>query len=121
MSVVSEEAAPGKLAPELVEARQEASRKQVEARDAQAELASITERMNALSKSIELEQKQFETSRQKAENSQATERTLYEALQDLLEQSAGKRYLDNDVIEICPLASSRRSTRFVAYIILEET
>lgn len=72
---------PSKPAPELIEARQEASRKQVEARDAQAEVASLKERMDALRKSIELEQQQLQISRQKAQNAQETERSLYEALQ----------------------------------------
>lgn len=91
--VVLEKATPEKPAPELVEARQEASRKQVEAQDAQAELASITERMNALHKSIELEQRQLKTSRQKAENAQETERTLYDALQKRWEAGSSQKAL----------------------------
>ena len=47
-------------------------------------------------------------------------RPLYDALHDLMEPGAGKRYLDNDVIEICPLAYMRGRTLNEAFIILDE-
>ncbi len=84
-----EQAGTATLAPEVIEAREMATRKQEEAKSAQQEVASITERMNALHRSIELETKQLATSRQKADNAQQTERTLYDTLQKRL-QEGGK-------------------------------
>lgn len=68
-------------APEVLEARAQANLKQTEAKNARDEAESILDRISALKKSIGLEQKLFDTSRQKVENASATERTLYETLQ----------------------------------------
>ncbi len=72
--------APAPPSPELIEARQEAVRRHAEAQTAQVEAESVTERVKALQKSIELEQRLYETSRQKVENAQATERAIYESM-----------------------------------------
>ncbi|HKD99686.1 MAG TPA: PhoH family protein [Planctomycetota bacterium] len=47
-------------------------------------------------------------------------RPLYDALNDLLDPAAARRYVDNDVIEICPLAYMRGRTLNGAFIILDE-
>jgi phosphate starvation-inducible PhoH-like protein len=47
-------------------------------------------------------------------------RPLYDALHDLLDTGAGRKYMENDVIEICPLAYMRGRTLNEAFIILDE-
>ncbi|MCC6670706.1 MAG: PhoH family protein [Planctomycetes bacterium] len=47
-------------------------------------------------------------------------RPLYDALHDLLDQGARHRYLENDVIEVCPLAYMRGRTLNDAFVILDE-
>lgn len=47
-------------------------------------------------------------------------RPLYDALQDLLEPGQRERYLETDVIEICPLAYMRGRTLNHAFVILDE-
>src|SRR5688500_14280325 len=47
-------------------------------------------------------------------------RPLYDALHDLLDPGVGKRYMENEVIEICPLAYMRGRTLNEAFIILDE-
>lgn len=47
-------------------------------------------------------------------------RPLYDALHDLLEASARQRYLESEVIEVCPLAYMRGRTLNDAFIILDE-
>lgn len=47
-------------------------------------------------------------------------RPLYDALNDLLDPAATRRYVENDVIEICPLAYMRGRTLNGAFIILDE-
>lgn len=47
-------------------------------------------------------------------------RPIYDALQDLLEPGQRERYLETDVIEICPLAYMRGRTLNHAYVILDE-
>jgi phosphate starvation-inducible PhoH-like protein len=47
-------------------------------------------------------------------------RPLYDALQELLEPGQRERYLETDVIEICPLAYMRGRTLNHAYVILDE-
>ncbi|MFO0840141.1 MAG: mechanosensitive ion channel [Phycisphaerae bacterium] len=87
-------AAPEKPAPEVVEAREQAATKVAEAQSAKAEVASVTERINALRKNIELERQLYETSRKKVENAQATERTLYETLQKKWQEGSPQNELN---------------------------
>jgi phosphate starvation-inducible PhoH-like protein len=47
-------------------------------------------------------------------------RPLFDALNDMLEPEQGKRYMDNDIIEIVPLAFMRGRTLNTAAIILDE-
>ncbi len=47
-------------------------------------------------------------------------RPLYDALHDLMDVKRGKRYLDNDIIEVLPLAFVRGRTLDDAFIILDE-
>jgi phosphate starvation-inducible PhoH-like protein len=47
-------------------------------------------------------------------------RPLFDALNDMLEPDQVKRYMDNDIIEICPLAYMRGRTLNQAVIILDE-
>lgn len=47
-------------------------------------------------------------------------RPLHDALQDLLEPGQRERYLEDDVIEICPLAYMRGRTLNHAFVILDE-
>ena len=47
-------------------------------------------------------------------------RPLYDALHDLLDPVMIKRYMENDVIEVCPLAFMRGRTLNDAFIILDE-
>ena len=47
-------------------------------------------------------------------------RPLHDALQDLLEPGQRERYLETDVIEICPLAYMRGRTLNHAFVILDE-
>src|SRR5262249_10528526 len=47
-------------------------------------------------------------------------RPLYDALNDLLDPAAARRYVDNDIIEICPLAYMRGRTLNSSFIILDE-
>jgi phosphate starvation-inducible PhoH-like protein len=47
-------------------------------------------------------------------------RPLYDALNDILDPSAARRYVENDIIEICPLAYMRGRTLNSAFIILDE-
>ena len=47
-------------------------------------------------------------------------RPLYDALNDLLDPAAVRRYVENDVIEICPLAYMRGRTLNGGFIILDE-
>jgi len=47
-------------------------------------------------------------------------RPLYDALNDLLDPVAARRYVDNDVIEICPLAYMRGRTLNASFMILDE-
>ena len=47
-------------------------------------------------------------------------RPLFDALNDMLEPDQVKRYMDNDIIEICPLAFMRGRTLNQAVIILDE-
>ena len=47
-------------------------------------------------------------------------RPLYDALHDLLEPSLRMRYLENEVVEVCPLAYMRGRTLNDAFIILDE-
>jgi phosphate starvation-inducible PhoH-like protein len=47
-------------------------------------------------------------------------RPLFDALNDLMEPDQVKRYMDNDIIEICPLAYMRGRTLNQAVIILDE-
>lgn len=83
-------AAAAKPPPEVIEAREEAAAKEAEAQSAQAEVDSVTERMNALQKNVELERQLVSTGRKKVENAQATERTLYEELQKKWQEGASQ-------------------------------
>lgn len=47
-------------------------------------------------------------------------RPLYDALNDILEPAVARRFLENDVIEVCPLAYMRGRTLNDAFIILDE-
>jgi phosphate starvation-inducible PhoH-like protein len=47
-------------------------------------------------------------------------RPLYDALNDMIEPEQVKRYMENDIIEICPLAYMRGRTLNSAAIILDE-
>jgi phosphate starvation-inducible PhoH-like protein len=47
-------------------------------------------------------------------------RPLYDALHDLLDPSTRLRYLDSDVVEVCPLAYMRGRTLNDAFVILDE-
>jgi phosphate starvation-inducible PhoH-like protein len=47
-------------------------------------------------------------------------RPLFDALNDMMEPEQVKRYMDNDIIEICPLAYMRGRTLNQAVIILDE-
>jgi phosphate starvation-inducible PhoH-like protein len=47
-------------------------------------------------------------------------RPLYDALNDMIEAEQVKRYMENDIIEICPLAYMRGRTLNSAAIILDE-
>jgi phosphate starvation-inducible PhoH-like protein len=47
-------------------------------------------------------------------------RPLYDSIEDLLEPNAVRRYLENDLIEVCPLAYMRGRTLNHSYIILDE-
>jgi len=47
-------------------------------------------------------------------------RPLYDALNDILDPAVASRYMENDVIEICPLAYMRGRTLNDAFIILDE-
>jgi len=47
-------------------------------------------------------------------------RPLFDSLHDMLEPDQVKRYIDNDIIEICPLAYMRGRTLNQAVIILDE-
>ncbi len=47
-------------------------------------------------------------------------RPLYDALHDMLDPGARQRYLDNDVIEVCPLAFMRGRTLNQSFVILDE-
>jgi phosphate starvation-inducible PhoH-like protein len=47
-------------------------------------------------------------------------RPLFDALNDMMESDQVKRYMDNDIIEICPLAFMRGRTLNQAAIILDE-
>lgn len=67
--------------PELQKARVEAAHKQVQAQEAAKEARTVTERMEAARKAIALEQKLLQTARERADNAQQTERTLYDELQ----------------------------------------
>jgi phosphate starvation-inducible PhoH-like protein len=47
-------------------------------------------------------------------------RPLYDALNDMMEPDQVKRYMENDIIEVCPLAFMRGRTLNAAAIILDE-
>jgi phosphate starvation-inducible PhoH-like protein len=47
-------------------------------------------------------------------------RPLYDALNDMMEPEQVKRYMDNDIIEVCPLAFMRGRTLNAAAILLDE-
>ena len=47
-------------------------------------------------------------------------RPLYDALNDMMEPDQVKRYMENDIIEVCPLAYMRGRTLNNAAIILDE-
>src|SRR6202011_4283292 len=47
-------------------------------------------------------------------------RPLFDALNDMMESDQVKRYMENDIIEICPLAYMRGRTLNQAVIILDE-
>ncbi len=47
-------------------------------------------------------------------------RPLYDALNDILDPALSRRYMENDVIEVCPLAFMRGRTLNHAFIILDE-
>ncbi len=47
-------------------------------------------------------------------------RPLYDALNDILDPSLARRYMENDVIEVCPLAYMRGRTLNDSFIILDE-
>ncbi len=47
-------------------------------------------------------------------------RPLYDALHDMVEPNARQRYLESDVIEVCPLAYMRGRTLDNSFIILDE-
>ncbi|MFQ5504000.1 MAG: PhoH family protein [Planctomycetota bacterium] len=47
-------------------------------------------------------------------------RPLYDALGDLVDQSLLRRYFENDIIEVCPLAYMRGRTLNESFIILDE-
>jgi phosphate starvation-inducible PhoH-like protein len=47
-------------------------------------------------------------------------RPLYDALNDMMEPEQVKRYMENDIIEVCPLAYMRGRTLNAAAIILDE-
>ncbi|MDD4868559.1 MAG: mechanosensitive ion channel, partial [Mycobacterium sp.] len=77
-------AASGSAGPaneELVRAREQMTQKEAEAAQAQEQVKSIAERIEALQKGIALEQKLLETARRQTDNAQGTERTLYDELQ----------------------------------------
>jgi phosphate starvation-inducible PhoH-like protein len=47
-------------------------------------------------------------------------RPLYDALHDLIDPGARQRYLESDLIEVCPLAYMRGRTLNHAFVILDE-
>ncbi len=47
-------------------------------------------------------------------------RPLYDALHDLLDPASRQRYLDSEVVEVCPLAYMRGRTLNDAFVILDE-
>jgi phosphate starvation-inducible PhoH-like protein len=47
-------------------------------------------------------------------------RPLYDALHDLLDPASRQRYLDQEIVEVCPLAYMRGRTLNDAFVILDE-
>ncbi|MCC6781224.1 MAG: PhoH family protein [Planctomycetes bacterium] len=47
-------------------------------------------------------------------------RPLYDALHDLLDPAARQRYLENEIVEVCPLAYMRGRTLNDSFVILDE-
>lgn len=80
--------------PELQTARTEAAHKQVQAQEAAKEARSATERMEAARKAIALEQNLLQTTRERADNAQQTERTLYDELQTKWQAGASRNQLE---------------------------
>ena len=66
---------------ELLEARHEAALKAEAAKEAEKQEMSITERLEVLNKSIDLQQKSLETTRRIADNANETHKTLADLLQ----------------------------------------
>lgn len=99
------------VAPEVAEAKKDAHEKAAAAQSAKEEVASITDRIAALQKGIELERKQFETTRSKSENAEATERTLYEALQKKWEAGAPQKELAELRVQITEARSRLNETQ----------
>jgi len=77
-------AKPGVVVPtkEILEARQTAAIKESQAKEAQEQAQTISQRMEALRKSIELEEKLYSNNRQRAENARRAEQNAYDELQE---------------------------------------
>lgn len=85
---------PSPPSPQLVQAQEKATKKATEAVEAEQEARSVSERIEALRKSIELERNQLTNARQRADNSQETERTIDEDLQRRWTEGAERAELD---------------------------
>lgn len=81
--------------PKLIQAREVATKKESEAQEAAREARSVSERIEALRKSIELERSLLGNTRQRADNAQETQRTLDDELQRRWAEGADKAELDD--------------------------
>jgi len=87
-------AAKSPPSPQLIKAKEVAGQKESEAAEAEQEAKSITERVEALRKSIEQERSLLTNARNRADNSQETEKTLDDDLQRRWAEGAERSELD---------------------------
>ena len=86
---------PGAPSPMLIQAQKEAGKRESAAAEAEEEAQSVTERVEALHKSIELERSLLVNARNRADNAQEMERTLDDDLQRRWSEGADKDELDD--------------------------
>jgi len=86
---------PAPPSPQLVKAQEEAGTTESAATEAEQEAQSVTERVKALRKSIELERDLLANARKRANNAQEMEKTLDEDLQRRWSEGADKAELDD--------------------------